>query len=984
MISLIRHLSRAITAAARIVWIGLVPLASGATFVVTSPGDNGAGSLRQAILDANSAPGADRIHFDITGMGPPLTIALASALPAITEAVALDATTQPGYAGTPAVTISGSGLPGTPHGLTLQTSGAEVRGLAIIQFRGNAIQITGGGNHVIAGNRLGIAANGITASGNSMAGIFIQGASRNFVGGTNANDQNVISANDAGIIITGFGSTGNRIAGNRIGTDATGTLDRGNTNHGVLLDNTGGNIVGGVTSSARNVISGNNRAGVYLNEALTTGNEISGNFIGTDITGTAAIANETNGIVIHNAPANIIGGTAPGAGNVISGNGERGILLQNTYAQHNRVEGNLIGLAASGQVALGNRASGVGFSTASFNMLGGTNGAARNVISGNQQSGVFIADARCVGNVVSGNFIGTDSTGAIALGNLFSGVVVAQGTNNVIGGSSAAARNIISGNTQGGVHLQGGSRTVVAGNYIGTDASGRFRVRNAQGGVRIDCAGNTVGGASPQARNVISGNGLTNAPANGVVLFGVAASNNVVAGNFIGMDATGGGALANTLAGIGITNAPRNIIGGTGPFEGNVLSGNASSGIYLSGSLAGGNRIQGNLIGTDATGMLDRGNLLDGITIYGTPGTLIGGPQPGAGNVISRNSLSGVWIGISASGTVIQGNLIGLRRDGSGLLGNILHGVEIDIATGTIVGGTAPGTGNRIADSTQAGYDGVRVRNTANGNSIRGNMIFGNGGSTANGLGIDLGPDGVTANDAGDNDTGGNSLQNFPVITSVTGRYTTRITGTLHSKASQTFTLDFHGSIAADASGYGEGDRWLGAASVTTGVDGNGSFSVAFTNLFGAGTSLAATATDTNGNTSEFGMAVPVIPAPDADNDGLPDDYETAAGLNPGSASDAASDEDRDGHANSKEFTAGTDPLDARDALRVTATPIIGGTVVTFPSVPGRLYRVESSPYVVGPWSVLADQLSGTGAQLRSVDEATSATRFYRVRVSTN
>jgi titin len=981
LLSIARQLLRPLAA----VLLGMVALPSlpAATFVVTNRNDSGAGSFRQAILNANSNAGADRITFSIPGT-PPLIISPTAALPPITGTVAIDGTTQPGFAGAPLVALSDGQIVGTANGLTLQAPGCEVRGLAISRFRGSGVLINSSGN-IVAGNFIGVTAAGTAALGNALAGITIQGAANNVIGGTNAADRNVISGNDYGIFVTGFGSSGNVIAGNLIGTDVTGTLDVGNTNHGVLFDNVSGNWIGGTIPGARNVISGNNRAGVYLNEALTTGNQVAGNYIGTDITGTAGIANETNGIVLQNATANVIGGTTPGAGNLISANGERGILFQGTLAQGNRVEGNVIGLSAHGTNALPNRSSGIGLIAASFNVIGGTNATARNVISGNLQSGVAVHDAQCTGNSILGNFIGTDVSGTRAAGNNLSGITVAQGTNNIIGGTAAGSRNVISGNALSGVYVVSGSGTVLAGNFIGTDATGSAGLRNVQGGIRIDGPGNTIGGSSPSARNVISGNGIPAMPASGVVLFGAAASNNVVAGNFIGTDASGTAAIPNAYAGVGLTNAPRNVIGGAGPFEGNVISGNANSGIYLAGTGATRNRIEGNRIGTSTAGTSAVANGGGGIYLYGSPTNQIGGAAPHAGNLISGNSRVGISIGdAGAGGSTVMGNWIGWQANGSSALANQWHGVEVTNVS-AIIGGPNPGEGNRIGNAATSGYDGVRVRAQTTGVRVRGNAMSGNGGSSINGLGIDLDTDGVSANDNGDGDGGANGLQNFPVITSVTGRFICRIEGTLNSRANQTFTVDFHGNAANEDSGFGEGERWLGAISVTTGGGGNVSFSATLTNLFGAGSWITATATDANGNTSEFARIATIVPAPDSDGDGLSDDYEAAAGLNPANGSDASTDADGDGHAAQNEFVAGTDPQLATDVFRLTVEPRADGNLIRFTGKVGRLYRVDAANQVDGPWTTLGNQVAGTGAAIRLVDpQGVGATRFYRAQVTSN
>src|SRR5262249_47795824 len=148
--------------------------------------------------------------------------------------------------------------------------------------------------------------------------------------------------------------------GNFVGTDRTGTLARGNVQDGVFVG--GGatnNTVGGTTATARNLISGNSTAGVTITDAGTVANTVAGNYIGTDVTGSAALANGVNGVLIQaGASNNTIGGLTAtpgtGAGNVIAGNNnDAGIYLNG--ADSNLVQGNLIGLSAIG-APLGNLA----------------------------------------------------------------------------------------------------------------------------------------------------------------------------------------------------------------------------------------------------------------------------------------------------------------------------------------------------------------------------------------------------------------------------------------------------------------------------------------------------------------------------------------------------------------------------------------------------------------------------------------------------
>lgn len=948
---------------------------AGATvFIVTNNGDSGAGCLRQAILDANATPGKDSITFNIAGSAP-FTISPGSALPPITDPVVIDGTTQPGYAGAPIVGLVGTGA-STANGLAFQTSDSEVRALFINRFSGSGIQIQNGSDNVIAGCFIGTSPAGTSKLANTVAGVVIISSQNNRIGGTNANDRNILSGNQTGLWIAGLTATGNVVQGNFIGTDISGTVALGNANNGVLLSGPG-NIIGGASPAARNLISGNGQSGVYINDAFASNNWVCGNYIGTKSNGTVALGNAKDGVTIFRAAQNLIGGSIPGAGNLISGNTERGIYIftSASNADYNHVEGNLIGLDAIGHTGLGNGFAGVNISAGNNNVIGGTNEAARNVISGNGLSGVAI-ESNSVANIVSGNFIGLEIRGFGALPNALQGVSVLQGTNNVIGGTAAGAGNVISGNTQNGVHLAGGSGNAVQGNLIGTDFSGHFARANGFNGVRVECASNLIGGDALVGRNVISGNAST-----GVLLMGVGASNNVIAGNFIGTDITGSARLGNNISGVGLTNAPRNFIGTTQSLGGNVISANASTGIYLSGAGATGNHFSGNFIGTDVSGTLALGNNHGGLFIYGSPTNFIGGTEAGARNLISGNVFVAVSIGDpGANGNVLLGNYIGTQVDGNSPLPNQLHGIEfIDTAgglSGNIVGGTAPGAGNRIAFA-QTIYSGVRLRDSVTRTAIRGNAIFSNGA-----LGIDLGTFGTASNDLGDIDTGANNLQNFPVLVAATGRYLTTITGSLNSRASAVFTIDFYGNAVADPSGFGEGQRYIGSATVQTAADGNVNFTVTLTNTVSVGDFISATATDSAGNTSEFSAIATVPPSLDSDGDGLPDDYELAFGLNPNSSADRDLDLDGDGATNFQEFLAGTKPNDAASAFRITMERQTDRTLIFLNTVSGATYRVESAPEVTGPWGIVIDGWTGNGTPLRVTEATVAATRFYRVRAN--
>ena len=445
---------------------------------------------------------------------------------------------------------------------------------------------------------------------------------------------------------------------------------------------------------------------------------------------------------------------------------------------------------------------------------------------------------------VEGCFLGIDPTGTIARSNT-QGVNADFGlpTSGMrIGGTVPAARNVISGNGVG-VVIQSGANQLVQGNFIGTDATGLNALPNGTG-VDVRSSDNLIGGTTAGARNVISGsigNGISVSNSTG----------NRIQGNYIGTDVNGANALGNG-DGIFLT-APAQIGGLTvtpGTPPGNVISANhggggAGHGIVVANGIDG-SVIQGNLIGTDATGTQPLGNGLEGMSVHGAS-NVIGGTDVMARNVISANGLSGIEIGTDSASihdVLVQNNFIGTDITGTHLLGNGGDGVTLVISfTNTI-------KSNVIAGNNGAGVNVNGVFGPITSISVLGNSIFSNGG-----LGLDLNNDGVTLNDLGDPDTGPNNRQNFPTINTVTiSGGSATITGALNSIASTTFRLEFFSGSKGDASGFGEGETFLGFGNVTTDAGGNASYVVTFP-VATTARAFTATATDPNGNTSEFSPA---------------------------------------------------------------------------------------------------------------------------------
>ena len=354
-------------------------------------------------------------------------------------------------------------------------------------------------------------------------------------------------------------------------------------------------------------------AGIFIEGAGATGSVVRGDFIGTDVTGSADLGNRLSGVVIQDAPDNMVGGAQPDEGNVISANDDIGIFIVLPGASGNVVQGNLVGTDVTGSADLGSAGVGVQIQDAANNTIGGSQAEEGNVISGNDGNGVFVVGAEASGNVVQGNHIGTDVSGSADLGNAWHGVAIEDAPNNIIGGSQPGARNVISGNDFGGIFItSGASGNVVQGNYIGTDATGSAGLGNARIGVAIlDAPNNTIGGSQAEEGNVISSN-----DGNGIFISGAGASRNVVRGNFIGTDVTGSADLGNKFEGVRIQDAPNNTVGGSQAGVGNVIAFNDGNGVVVSVFLEDtsvSNSIRGNAIyGNGSLGM-DLGD--DGVTI---------------------------------------------------------------------------------------------------------------------------------------------------------------------------------------------------------------------------------------------------------------------------------------------------------------------------------------------------------------------------------
>jgi Domain of unknown function (DUF4394)/Calx-beta domain/Domain of unknown function (DUF4214) len=489
----------------------------------------------------------------------------------------------------------------------------------------------------------------------------------------------------------------------------------------------------------------------------------------------------------------------------------------------------------------------------SNNIIGGTTGAERNVVATHPFSGI---DVDGILNRIQGNYIGTDETGTVARG-AGTGLKI-LGSNNIIGGTSAGAGNLLSGNLTN--LLISSHHTTVMGNRIGTDFTGNVAIGTGDGII--------VGGD----HNQISDNQISGNPGTGVVLN---TSFTTLTRNVIGLNADGSQPLGNKI-GVSIAGFD-NFIGlssevlATG---GNVIAGNTTEGLVISGH---NNLVRSNQIGTYNHTAIKNGG--DGIRITGYYNHI--GGNANSTNVISGNGGNGIQLsGTQAIGNTIISNRIGLDDTRSlAAIPNLGHGILISAgANGTTIGGADTPLsllhnfiaynkgdgirvdqgfdnqvlGNYVHDNVGTGVfvneSGVTRDNSV---AILGNRIFDNGG-----LGIELAPPGVTPNDALDADTGPNGRQNFPILTTAlaaSGR--AFIKGSLNSKPNSVYRLDFFSAGSCDASGNGEAKNFLGFKSLTT--DGSGNASFDFSSTFNTDPALAgqvatATATDASGNTSEL------------------------------------------------------------------------------------------------------------------------------------
>jgi parallel beta-helix repeat protein len=595
--------------------------ASTQTLVVSSLDNAGPGSLRAAILSANatSAGNSTLITFCMNG-----TITLASPLPTIARNVTINATSAPTHVsgGPPVVALDFAGHQGLIFGEG--SDGSQLLGVAVDGASGNGVTLDDN-SITLNDNYIGLNLAG-AAAGNGGSGVFVWSESDgNFIGlngsGAPGVVANVISGNRGnGIVLAD--SSGNTVVDNRIGTNAAGTSAIANGGDGIWITHgSRGNEIGGtafvdtVTGEANNptgskgtvppvfvvpplgnLIAGNRGNGVLI-DALSRGNTLNGNFIGTTASGDGALGNAGNGVWLDHAPGNSLVGCKFVNNpfvyyNVVSGNRQNGLRVTNS--DNVTVQGNFFGTGADNTVIVKNRLDGILVDGASKNTQVGGVIPLGNVSAGNGRNGIEVA-GKARGFVTFNTFGGLLAfKGAAPNGN--DGLLITS-----TGASNLVRTNVFSGNRRNGIELAGNASGVtVDPDIVGLNTKGNGVLPNGGDGLLIDgtAHGNIIGGT---LRSVIPQNTFSGNKGYGVVITGRAHDNRVFR-SFIGTQLLGLKALGNKKGGVLIAgHAYGNVIGQATRTPANLISGNTGIGVTLSsGTLR--NSVINNYIGLDRSG----------------------------------------------------------------------------------------------------------------------------------------------------------------------------------------------------------------------------------------------------------------------------------------------------------------------------------------------------------------------------------------------
>ncbi|MFN9594102.1 MAG: right-handed parallel beta-helix repeat-containing protein, partial [Pirellulaceae bacterium] len=567
-------------------------------------------------------------------------------------------------------------------------------------------------------------------------------------------ERNVISNNlQDGVLVVESSSS---IRGNYIGTDPAGMASMPNGGSGVVVSFGYDNLI------RDNLISGNWQDGLAIDQSESV--TVQGNLIGTTADGLSALPNAGHSLAVYQSDDLLIGSPSVADRNVIAYGTGSGILVVDGGSMGSRIQGNYIGLNASGLTDAGNARYGIEVIDSPAITIGGSVAGEGNLISGNDLGGIAMMGSSTLHGSIHGNWIGLDKSGLAAIPNQSFGDFIGSGAligspllgaarQTLIGSSSPAGRNIISGNNGPGIWLggEGAGGNTVAGNWIGTNVLGLGSVPNTHGVLLSHGSdGNMIGGSFAGDRNVISGNSQS-----GVYASGLFPLENYVMNNWIGLDSSGAARLANARYGIELTSVEGFWV------LGNVVSGNTLGGILLQNTTR--TWLEGNSVGTDGSGLQSVGNgtptsPADGVLIVDSSNNRIGGPESSQRNVLSGNTGSGLRISGSSTANTLEGNVFGADRTGTVSISNAAHGLVIDTGVaGNLVGSdSSDSRANLFYYNLGSGVwlpgVGPSASNTIVGNLYRGNLQ----------MAIDHGVEGPTANDSPDSD----GLANAPVITS--------------------------------------------------------------------------------------------------------------------------------------------------------------------------------------------------------------------------
>jgi parallel beta-helix repeat protein len=596
------------------------PPAFARTLTVSRLSDAGPGSLRAAITTANiSLPGRPAlIRFTVRGM-----ITLSSPLPLVSRNVTINGATAPGYAGgAPVVGINANGQAGLDF--APGSAGSRLLALAVDGASGAGVRL-GASNITLDANYIGLSPAG-AAAGNHGDGIFAApGSYGNTIGenpsGKSGAVSNVISGN-GGNGITLFGSSLNTVQDNRIGTNPAGTAAMPNHLNGLAI------------------------------AGLSYANEIGGTAFVDSATGQANNPTGSKGTV---TPVFVV----PPLGNLISSNGLNGVLIAGG-AGHNQLNGNFIGTTANGDAALGNGANGVWIDAANNNSLIGCTFVNNpfvyyNVVSGNQQNGLRVTDAK--GTVVQGNFFGTGANNTAIVRNRLDGILVDGSSTDTQVGGVIPLGNVSAGNGRNGIEVTGRVSGFTTFNTFGGLLAFKGAAPNGRDGLLITA----TGGNNLVRTNVFSGN-----RSNGIELGGNA-SGVTVDPDIAGLNTKGDAVLPNGGDGLRIDGtAHANTIGGSlrSVIPQDTFSGNLGYGLAISGQ-AHNNQVFSSFIGTNLLGLARLANHEGGVLLTGNAyANVLGALRMRPANLISGNVGIGVLLRAGTTRNLVFNNYIGLDRLG--------------------------------------------------------------------------------------------------------------------------------------------------------------------------------------------------------------------------------------------------------------------------------------------------------------------------------